>query len=138
MMTTPVVEKQNINPIKLGVLGLIVIMLLGVTLAAFLSAQTYANDQIRISDINLLQKFLSAYKQDHGVYPISVAGKPQGSELYLQSLPTAPVAASVCSINQNQYTYSAVSSGASYSLSFCLGNTLSGFHKGVNLITPVS
>ena len=128
-------QKSNLNSIKLTIVLLIGFMLALTIGGAFFSSGSYANDQIRVMDISLIQKFLIAYKQNQGSYPLSIQGLPQGPDKYLSSFPTPPVTASNCSSAQNQYQYTTINNGQSYNLSFCLGRSVSGFHVGINTLT---
>jgi hypothetical protein len=84
-------------------------------------------DQHRYSDIQLIATDLELYYNDHGKYPTSLNSlKPS----YLNSIPVAPAPNGNCTSVQNTYTYSQVSGGKDYLLSFCLGSNAAGLAAG--------
>jgi type II secretory pathway pseudopilin PulG len=124
--------------IKWLIASAIIFLLFVTALAAFGSARSRTRDQIRVNDVNLLKKFIHAYKDNHGLYPASSPlNKPLEWEGYLESMPNAPTPADGnCSDNDNQYQYTSISQGQSYQLTFCLGNSTNGLSAGNNILRP--
>ena len=123
------------NPVKLFIIG-VIILILGVTLfASFFSANSLSSDKVRLEDVRLIRQFLAAYKENQGAYPASILNKPVGWQTYLDYLPIPP-AASNCSASDNQYAYESLLGGQGYRLSFCLQNNLGSLHSGKNSVGP--
>lgn len=131
-------EATNPSGIKIKLaIGLVILaLLLATTAMAFFSAQTRARDQVRIADIKQIQKFLLAYKQNEGVYPIAnVSDQPRGWEEYLESYPSAPIPADGrCTQDQNTYKYTPQAQRQEFRLAFCLGKGIGEYSSGTNVI----
>src|SRR5689334_4069307 len=113
---------------KIVIISFITGLLLVTSVMSFFYAQSRARDQIRIKDIQILQKFLNAYKANVGFYPSATAsGQPTNWQEYLDELPVAPIADGSCAKAQNDYKYSTKNNGLSYELSFCLGHKTDGY-----------
>lgn len=102
---------------------------------AFSTARVEARDKIRITDAAQIQKVLSIYFQENGVYPSAEDGHPIGMDNYLEHWPTAPKADGNCSETQNRYFYAQKFSGEDYIFTFCLGKTNSNVAPGFNTLT---
>lgn len=87
---------------------------------AYIKAQSTANDQKRINDIEQIQAALKIYHDDNGFYPVSNNGVPKNIENYISFWPTAPNANGRCTDEQNTYSYSQ-RPGTDYWVTFCLG-----------------
>ncbi|HEX5429492.1 MAG TPA: hypothetical protein VFX17_00215 [Patescibacteria group bacterium] len=125
---------QKPNPIKFAILCLLALLLVVTATAAFFAGRTRAQNQIRLSEVALIQKFLEAYKLDNGYYPAAVNNQPSSFQKYLSSLPV-PASDSKCG-SANQYIYEQLNSGSSYKLSFCLNSKTEGFSAGINSFGP--
>jgi hypothetical protein len=113
----------NINIVKLAIVAIIILMVVFSILAGFLSANSAAADQIRTTNISLIQKFLGQYKIDSGgSYPPAALDKPTGWQKYLSALPvdTLPSGCKLASA----YTYNTLNDGASYQLRYCIGSSI--------------
>lgn len=128
----------NYQAVKLIILAVIVALLLITVTAAFFSGKAKARDQIRAGDVSLIQKFLAAYKNNNGSYPqASSTNQAIGWEQYLEKWPTAPTPADgSCNSAENTYKYSPLNAGASYKLTFCLGQSVSNYSSGINTAGP--
>jgi hypothetical protein len=124
------------NAVKVSIAILIGFILLVTLVTSYFSAIPVANDSIRATDINLIQAFLKAYKDNEGLYPAMASNQPVGWQTYLDSWPQAPAQSSNCNAANNNYQYSAQNSRESYELSFCLGRAVAGFSKGLNNLGP--
>ena len=122
----------NINIVKFAITAVIILMLVFSVLLAFVTANSKAADEIRVSDIGLLQKFLNQYKTNFGSYPAAAADRPTGYKDYLSALPADPPP-SGCTL-PTEYVYQTSNGGSSYQLQFCLGSAVGNFKKGLNLI----
>ncbi|MBX4205135.1 MAG: hypothetical protein KW788_03035 [Candidatus Doudnabacteria bacterium] len=122
-------------PIKVFIIGMIIVMIMLAMVAAFFSAKKIANDKIRVHDIALIQKYLEAYHGHFGVYPAAVKNAPIDWHGYLEYLPEPPRTASGCSAAENAYQYSVSNQGQNYKLSFCLGDKTDKFSAGPNVVS---
>lgn len=124
----------NAKQLKFMLIVVILAILAATLIAAFFASRTKASDRIELEDVVLIQKFLETYKLNYGVYPQSSSGSPVGYEKYLESLPKPPKNSDCPGFDK--YVYTSLSGGSSYSLQFCLNNSISGFTKGLNQIGP--
>ncbi len=87
-----------------------------------------ARNKQRISDIKSIQSGLAAYYQEQGKYPDwLVMGQPlaAGSKIYIQKLPSNVKSEDGACPVDFEYTYASVVGGKDYTLSYCLGSSLS-------------
>lgn len=124
---------------------LVVIAIIGLlsTLAvvALNNARMKSRDAKRVSDIKQMQTALELYYNDANAYPASPLGASiySGSVTYMVSVPSnpAPVTDGNCA-SGTVYTYTQTSSGASYTLQYCLGGTTGGISPGIHTAYPGS
>lgn len=125
---------------------LVVIAIIGVLAAVVLvslnSARQKSRDARRIADIRQVMTAMELFYNDNNRYPIpatasttgptSTDGSPAWST-YLATWPTAPAPADgTCTAAQNTFTYTQTSSGANYTLTFCLGAATGGYAAGTH------
>ena len=121
---------------------LVVIAIIGLlsTLAvvALNNARMKSRDAKRVSDIKQIQTALELYYNDANSYPatgnppvISYAGTS-----YMASVPTNPAPTNDGACLVNAYTYTQTSSGASYTLIYCLGGATGGISAGLHTASP--
>ncbi|MDD3711848.1 MAG: prepilin-type N-terminal cleavage/methylation domain-containing protein, partial [Patescibacteria group bacterium] len=121
---------------------LVVIAIIGIlaTLAvvALQNARKSARDAKRIADVKQIQTALELYYNDVGEYPAEVTSTiAYSNNVYMAVVPTAPTPADGdCEDEDNVYTYTQQSSGASYTIDFCLGGQIGGLVAGVKQATP--
>ncbi|MCF7820668.1 MAG: type II secretion system protein GspG, partial [Candidatus Pacebacteria bacterium] len=101
-----------------------------------------SRDAKRVADIKQIQTALELYYNDNNGYPLQ-ADVESGNELsingvvYMNAIPSAPTPADgECTGTQNSYSYTQISSGASYTISYCLGAATGEVSSGVNEATP--
>jgi type II secretory pathway pseudopilin PulG len=117
--------------LQVVILILIITILVMVVSLAYFNAQTAANDQKRLADIDQIQKALKFYYDENGFYPANDKGIPKDIETYLNFWPTAPSASRNCTKDQNNYTYTQ-RPGTDYWVTFCLGSNQEGLRPGVH------
>lgn len=129
-------QNNSGTAIRFGILIVLILMILATTALAFFSARAQSRDRIRVADINILTKFLTAYKQSQGNYPqANTYNQPLSWEAYLTSLPQSPQPADGnCAETNNKYSYSTANQNQGYQIIFCLGNSIPGFNSGLNTI----
>ena len=120
---------------------LVVIAIIGIlsTLAvvSLQNARKSARDAKRIADVKQMQTALELYFNDWQTYPASVtAGESIGtnSVVYMVTVPAAPTPADGNCSSSNEYNYSG--SGATYTISFCLGGKVGNLDAGPKTATP--
>ncbi|MDB4939854.1 MAG: gspG [Candidatus Doudnabacteria bacterium] len=145
-------RNQNQNGftlIELLVVIAIIGLLASVVLLALNSARAKSRDAKRLADIRQLTTALELYYNDFNGYPVNGAAGLASTVLasalvptYVGALPLAPTPAEpVCTgsgtsqIANNSYIYG-VSTGTTYTLSFCLGATTGGFGPSTHTASP--
>ncbi|MDP3740917.1 MAG: type II secretion system protein [bacterium] len=135
---------------------LVVIAIIGILAAVVLvslnSARAKSRDAKRLADVRQMMTALELYYNDQNGYPAGSALVLDGEGLsstngwsgtlagttYMQQTAAAPTpvdnpsGSSVCTGALNSYTYNQVSSGADYTLAFCLGGATGGLASGVH------
>ena len=132
-------NKKGFTLIELLVVVAIIGLLSTLSIVALNNARARARDSRRLADIKQVQTALELYYSDAGLYPATAsvtAGSAisSGGTMYMQAVPTAPTPADGgCSAAQNTYTYTQTGAvaGASYTLSYCIGQTTAGIAGNV-------
>ncbi len=146
--------------IELLVVIAIIGLLASVVLVALNGARSKSRDAKRVSDMNQLAKALELFYNDNSYYPtsagsVNAAGAllnstnaPGLSPKYLSLIPTAPnpadnpsgsVACNTAGLGGNSYWYQTPTSGATYAITFCLGENVGGgggVQSGTRKLTP--
>jgi len=107
-----------------------------VVLVSLNSDRSTSRDNLRVANVRVIQSGLDLYYFDHKQYPSQLTElNPIMMEINSKPIPSPvmPVDGD-CTEENNQYRY--VSTGNSYTLSFCLGETIKEFTKGVNMVKP--
>ncbi len=143
-------NKAGFTLIELLVVIAIIGLLASVVLLALNSARAKSRDAKRIADIRELATAMELYFNDKGFYPtgtagtLSAAGAP-GNLLapnYIGQVPTSPTppdgsCAGANTQGGNDYYWAGTGgSGASYTITFCLGNVTGGYSQGPHTLTP--
>jgi type II secretion system protein G len=141
------INKKGFTLIELLVVIAIIGILAAVVLVSLNSARQRSRDARRLSDVRQIMTALELYYNDVGRYPDDVANVTvdntqnlnsgtgwdaaapgAGTVVYLSQGPTAPTPEDgTCVAAENSYTYIGVASGASYTLTSCLGAPTGGF-----------
>lgn len=122
--------------IKLLILGVILAVGLASLFLAFLAGRNAAKDKQRLTDVAVMAQALAIFSKENGFYPYgSNLAVPTGIENYVDHWPVSPEADGTCSPVQNAYTYSQKSSGADFTLSFCLGQSVGSLSAGSHVLT---
>ncbi len=125
---------------------LVVIAIIGILAAVVLvslnSARQKSRDARRLADVRQVMTALELYYNDNNGYPTATSGAPTTTDgspawsTYLATWPTVPTPADGTCGNANAYTYAQTSSGASYTLAFCLGAVTGGYTAGSHTASP--
>ena len=137
-------NKQGFTLIELLVVIAIIGLLSTLSILALNSARARARDTKRITDVRQMQQALEMYYNEFNAYPsAAVAGSSIGSTtVYMKTIPTPPTPLDYSSGNcasgttQPNYTYVQQSSGASYTIQYCLGSAVAGITAGENKANP--
>ena len=132
-------NKKGFTIIELLIVIAIIGLLATISIVALNGARQKGRDAKRVGDIRQIQTALELYYSNYGEYPTTLGDSiASGTKIYLADVPTAPTPADGdCSDSNNSYTYEVQgTTSASYSISFCLGNSVGEISAGVNLAIP--
>ena len=124
---------------------LVVIAIIGVlsTLAvvALGNARVKSRDAKRVADMRQMMSALELYYGDAGGYPTTGAVVPQGAitygtTTYMAVVPTNPSPMNDNTCPSTNYAYTALNSGASYVITYCLGGNIGDLTVGTHHATP--
>ena len=84
---------------------------------------------------------LELYYNDAGGYPTTAAVTPlgaisYGSTVYMAVVPSNPAPWNDGSCGSNNYAYSQLSNGTSYTITYCLGGSIGDLTAGTHRATP--
>jgi len=135
-------NQSGFTLIELLVVIAIIGLLSTLSVVALNNARARSRDARRVSDVKQMQTALELYYNDVGSYPPTAsvtAGNSiaNGSTVYMQIAPTAPTPNDgSCTAGQNTYTYTQTgTSGSSYTITYCVGQTITGGPTGGSLST---
>lgn len=126
-------KQKGFTLIELLVVIAIIGLLSTLAVVSLNNARMKARDARRVSDVKQIQTALELYYNDNNSYPAAVtSGGAIGT--YMSVVPTNPTPLDTgCSTG---YTYTQTSSGASYTLVYCLGGITGGIGAGSHTATP--
>lgn len=116
-------------------------VLVSISILSLSAVRLKTRDLKRVLDIKQVQSALELYFSYNGVYPAEVTpggAISDGNITYLSKVPSNPLPKtnSDCLSNQN-YVYTQVNSGTSYTISFCLEGQTTALNSGNNIATPL-
>ncbi|MCX6798236.1 MAG: prepilin-type N-terminal cleavage/methylation domain-containing protein [Candidatus Falkowbacteria bacterium] len=134
-------NNKGFTLIELLVVIAIIGLLSTLSIVALNNARARSRDARRLSDVKQMQTALELYYNDAGIYPggnpISTGSIAYGSSTYMTTIPTPPTPADgACTTGTNTYTYTqrtVNSTGDSYTLSYCIGQTIANGPTGGSL-----
>jgi general secretion pathway protein G len=133
-------KQKGFTLIELLVVIAIIGLLSTLAVVALNNARQKSRDAKRISDIKQIQTALELYYNDANGYP-ATADVTEGGDItysgttYMNIIPSNPDPVDGCTVGTD-YTYTQTSSGASYTLVYCLGGATGGLGDGVHTATP--
>lgn len=132
-------NSKGFTLIELLVVIAIIGLLASVVLLALNSARAKSRDAKRLADVRQVATALELYYNDNNAYPTQATAGAIPAALapnYVGSVPVAPTPVDgTCTAAQNTYTYMSTT-GASYTLTFCLGAVTGGFGAGPHTASP--
>ncbi len=152
-------SKAGFTLIELLVVIAIIGLLASVVLLALNSARSKSRDAKRIADVRQIASAFELFFNDASAYPTSAAysgGAKLGSAVlqavspagatvtltptYIGLIPTAPGpqdnTCATTGAGGNDYWYTSSATGATYTLTFCLGANTGGYTSGTKTLTP--
>ena len=104
---------------------------------ALTSSRLKARDANRLTDIRQIMTALELQYDDHGSYPTATSGMPLIDKNIIGIMPNAPKPADGnCTEKENLYWYEQLEGGKSYSLKFCVGESVGGVGPGIVEASP--
>ncbi len=138
-------NQKGFTLIELLVVIAIIGLLSTLSIVALNSARARARDARRVSDVKQIQTALEMYYNSENSYPANsgvtssapIVGAIATSSTYMTSVPIAPTPVDgSCTAAQNSYVYTQQSTGASYTLTYCLGAQTGDVPAGLRTATP--
>lgn len=142
-------KNKGFTLIELLVVIAIIGLLASVVLLALNSARAKSRDAKRLADVRQLASAMELYFNDKSGYPTN--GLTSGATMatpafttsglvptYIGMIPSAPTPAdgTACAGNNDYKYWFSGTTGASYSITFCLGEQTGGYPLGVHTLTP--
>ncbi|MDO8667511.1 MAG: prepilin-type N-terminal cleavage/methylation domain-containing protein [bacterium] len=141
-------KRAGFTLIELLVVIAIIGLLSTLAVVALNNARMKARDAKRVSDIKQIQTALELYYNDCNSYPDGTAAGQEvdantdltgpaacGTVTYMATVPSNPTPVDT-GCTGSIYTYTQTSSGASYTLAYCLGGITGGVPAGVRTASP--
>ncbi|HNX10612.1 MAG TPA: FISUMP domain-containing protein [bacterium] len=138
-------SKKAFTLIELLVVIAIIGILATISVIALNNARAKSRDAKRIGDIKQVSTALELFFNDKNRYPTveewntgQIFSTTTGAtSTYMQIIPAAPTPNDgSCTTGQNTISYTPTLDGASYTVSFCLGNTTGALDSGPKCLTP--
>jgi uncharacterized protein (TIGR02145 family)/prepilin-type N-terminal cleavage/methylation domain-containing protein len=138
-------NKKAFTLIELLVVIAIIGILTTVAVIALNNARAKSRDAKRVADVKQVQTALELFFNDNQRYPTAeewATGKiystsTGSTSTYMQIIPATPTPSDgSCTNDQNAIFYQSTEDGASYTISFCLGNTTGSLTPGPKCLTP--
>jgi prepilin-type N-terminal cleavage/methylation domain-containing protein len=135
-------NKRGFTLIELLVVIAIIGLLSTLSVVALNNARSRARDARRVADVKQIQTALELYYNAVNQYPTDAefnSGKiSTGSIDFMDPVPEAPTPADCDPASDNDYTYTQEDSGASYTLTYCLGDATGGLEGRLSTATPAT
>jgi hypothetical protein len=113
---------QNLNILKVIVLGIIITLVTGTIVFSYIGAQDAAADKRNLADVDKIHEALKLFYEVNGFYPQDAQGLPKGIEAYLSFYPKPSSTNGLCQPSDTYY-YERRASGGDFKLTFCLPKT---------------
>jgi len=131
-------KQRGFTLIELLVVIAIIGLLSTLAVVALNNARQKSRDARRVSDIKQIQTALELNYNDANSYPATLAVGDAiafGGTTYMAIIPNNPTPADG-SCGATEYTYAMQSTGASYSIRYCLGAATGGLAANTHWATP--
>jgi general secretion pathway protein G len=133
-------KQRGFTLIELLVVIAIIGLLSTLAVVALNNARQKSRDARRISDVKQIQTALELYFNDANSYPAGVTAGSAisfGGVTYMNAAPANPTPNNDGSCPAStDYAYTQTSSGASYTISYCIGSASGSLTAGTHTATP--
>ena len=136
------INKKAFTLVELLVVIAVIAIIATLAVIALQQARSRARDSKRIADVKQVQTALELFFNEQGRYPTvdewnSGSLITSTSQILMQDIPVAPYPADgSCDSTTNNFYYQPNGDYSNYSISFCLGNDISGLSDGLKCMTP--
>jgi len=131
--------RKGFTLIELLIVIVIIAIIAGLAIVGLKSVRGNSRDIKRVADMRQLQTALEIYRNDNDVYPsIITSGLPlvgPNGQTYMESVPSAP-GVNDGSCTSDSYVYQTTNPTITYSIDYCLGESVQNISAGSCVAVP--
>lgn len=133
-------KREGFTLLETLVVVAVIVVIATMAITFFNSVRIAGRDSKRVADMSALKNALELFYTDNKYYPTLITAalplqSPDGTKVYIASVPTNPTPRSDNNCANSDYTYAATSDNTNYSINFCLGRNVGTTPLGVNTMS---